>query len=107
MIERVVVEMDDADQQALAASVLEKRGCTVTETSDRNPAVLVPDSQEAEEGVTEALNDAGWPAWSARRWRKTLNGLRPQMQVPATATTLWTYGLLRILALGRTTNMIK
>ncbi len=34
MIERVVVETDDADEQTLAAAVLEKRGCTVTETSD-------------------------------------------------------------------------
>ncbi len=59
MIERVTVETDDADEQALAASVLERRGCTVTETSDGNLAVLVPDSRDAEEGITEALNDAG------------------------------------------------
>jgi hypothetical protein len=59
MIERVIVEPDDADEQALAASVLEQRGCTVAETSDGNLAVLVPDSREAEEEVTEALNDAG------------------------------------------------
>ena len=59
MIERVIVETDDADEQALAASVLEKRGCTVTKTSDGNLAVLVPDSRDAEEEVTEALNDAG------------------------------------------------
>ena len=59
MIERVIVETDDADEQALAASMLEKRGCTVTETVDGNLAVLVPDSRDAEEEVTEALNDAG------------------------------------------------
>lgn len=59
MIERVIVETDDADEQALAASVLKERGCTVTETSDGDLAVLVPDSRDAEEEVTEALNDAG------------------------------------------------
>ena len=59
MIERVIVETDDADEQALVASVLSKRGCTVTGTSDGNLAVLVPDSRDAEEEVTEALNDAG------------------------------------------------
>ncbi len=59
MIERVVVETDDADERALAASVLGKRGCTVTETADGDLAVLVPDSRDAEEEVTEALNDAG------------------------------------------------
>ncbi len=55
----MVVETEDADEQALAASVLEERGCTVTETIDGSLAVLVPDSRDAEEGVTEALNDAG------------------------------------------------
>jgi hypothetical protein len=59
MIERVIVETEDADEQGLAASVLAKRGCTVTRTSDGNLAVLVPDSRDAEEEVTEALNDAG------------------------------------------------
>jgi hypothetical protein len=63
MIERVIVETDDADEQALAASVLEKRGCTVTGMSDGNLAVLVPDSRDAEEEVTEALNDAGVSAY--------------------------------------------
>ena len=59
MIERVMVETDDADERALAASVLGKRGCTVTETADGGLAVLVPDSRDAEEEVTEALNYAG------------------------------------------------
>jgi hypothetical protein len=59
MSERVIVETDDADERALTMSVLAKRGCTVTETSDGNLAVLVPDSRDAEEEVTEALNDAG------------------------------------------------
>ena len=59
MIERVMVETDDADERALAASVLGKRGCTVTETADGGLAVLVPDSRDAEEEVTEALNDTG------------------------------------------------
>ncbi len=59
MIERVIVETDDAEGRALAASVLGKRGCTVTETVDGDLAVLVPDSRDAEEEVTEALNDAG------------------------------------------------
>ena len=59
MIERVVVETDDADERALAASELGKRDCTVTETVDGGLAVLVPDSRDAEEEVTEALNDAG------------------------------------------------
>ena len=55
MIERVVVETDDADERALAASVLGKRGCTVTETADGGLAVLVPDSRDAKEEVTDAL----------------------------------------------------
>ena len=43
----------------LAASVLGKRGCTATETADGDLAVLVLDSRDTEEEVTEALNEAG------------------------------------------------
>lgn len=59
MIERVIVETNDAEEQALAASVLENRGCTVTKTGGGNLCVLVPHSRDAEEEVTETLNDAG------------------------------------------------
>ena len=77
MIERVVVEADDESEQALAASVLEKRGCTVTETDDGKLAVLVPDSRDAEEEVTETLNDAGVVCFVYRAVEK--NSERPAL----------------------------
>jgi hypothetical protein len=59
MLERVIVETDDADKQAAAKVALEANAAYQVSEADGSLAVLVPDSRDAEEEVINLLNAAG------------------------------------------------
>ena len=57
MTERVIVDMEDGAEAATAIEALEAQGCIV-EDRGGELVVYVPDSRDAVEEVTEALNRA-------------------------------------------------
>ena len=59
MVERVIVETDGDSEVTKAKAALARKGCyTVTDLGAGALAVLVPDSRDAEEEITELMNDA-------------------------------------------------
>jgi hypothetical protein len=62
MTDRVIVELQDMTEKAVAAESLKGHGCQIEDKGD-TLVVLFPDSRDAEEEVTEALNDAGVSAY--------------------------------------------
>jgi hypothetical protein len=62
MTDRMIVELQDVTERATAIEALKGHGCKVEDKGD-TLVVSVPDSRDAEEEVTEALNDAGVSAY--------------------------------------------
>ena len=62
MTDRVIVELQDVTEKATATEALKGHGCQVEDKGDML-VVLVPDSRDAEEKVTKALNDGGVSAY--------------------------------------------
>ena len=62
MTDRVIVELQDVTEKAAAAEALKGQGCQIEDKGD-TLVVSVPDSRDAEEEVTEALNEAGVSAY--------------------------------------------
>jgi len=62
MTDRVIVELQDVTDKATATEALKGHGCQIEDKGD-TLVVSVPDSRDAEEEVTEALNDVGVSAY--------------------------------------------
>ncbi len=62
MTDRVIVELQDVTEKPTAVKALEGQGCRIEDRGD-TLVVAVPDSRDAEEEVTEALNEAGVSAY--------------------------------------------
>lgn len=62
MTDRVIVELQDVTEKATAAEALKGHGCQIEDRGDML-LVSVPGSRDAEEELTEALNDAGVSAY--------------------------------------------
>jgi hypothetical protein len=62
MTDRVIVELQDVTDKATATKALKGHGCRIEDKGDLL-VVSVPDSRDAEEEVTGALNQAGVSAY--------------------------------------------
>jgi hypothetical protein len=62
MTDRVIVELQDVTEKTTAAEALKGHGYRIEDRGDTLVA-SVPDSWDAEEEVTEALNEAGVSAY--------------------------------------------